>query len=57
MSKEYDVAAFVWPSYTGDDVRARMFWAERMDREGRLYFPQVSLGWDGNPRYLSFSPK
>ncbi|MBQ7356159.1 MAG: glycoside hydrolase family 99-like domain-containing protein [Clostridia bacterium] len=30
MSKEYDVAAFVWPSYTGDDVRARMFWAEGM---------------------------
>ncbi len=24
----YDVAAFVWPSYTGDEPRARMFWPE-----------------------------
>ena len=28
MKKHYDVAAFVWPSYTGDDLRARMFWKE-----------------------------
>jgi hypothetical protein len=24
----YDVAAFVWPSYTGDEPRTRMFWPE-----------------------------
>ncbi|MBE6580983.1 MAG: hypothetical protein E7650_05130 [Ruminococcaceae bacterium] len=24
--KKYDVAAFVWPSYTGDEPRTRMFW-------------------------------
>ena len=28
MSKHYDIAAYVWPSYTGDDIRARQFWAE-----------------------------
>ncbi len=24
--KKYDVAAYVWPSYTGDELRSRMFW-------------------------------
>ncbi len=24
----YDVAAYIWPSYTGDEPRARMFWPE-----------------------------
>jgi hypothetical protein len=28
MKKKYDVAAFVWPSYTGDEPRTRMFWQE-----------------------------
>ncbi len=27
MSK-YDIAAYVWPSYTGDEPRARIFWEE-----------------------------
>lgn len=26
--KKYDIAAFVWPSYTGDELRSRMFWPE-----------------------------
>ena len=26
--KTYDVAAYVWPAYTGDEPRARMFWEE-----------------------------
>ena len=26
--KYYDIAAFVWPSYTADEPRARMFWRE-----------------------------
>lgn len=24
--RNYDIAAFVWPSYTGDELRSRMFW-------------------------------
>ena len=28
MKKKYDVAAFVWPSYTGDEPRTKMFWKE-----------------------------
>jgi len=26
--KQYDVAAYIWPSYTGDEPRARIFWEE-----------------------------
>jgi hypothetical protein len=26
--KPYDVAAYIWPSYTGDEPRTRMFWPE-----------------------------
>jgi hypothetical protein len=26
--KAYDVAAYIWPSYTGDEPRTRMFWPE-----------------------------
>ena len=28
MKQKYDIAAFVWPSYTGDELRSRMFWPE-----------------------------
>lgn len=28
MSRKYDVAAYVWPAYTGDEPRTRMFWPE-----------------------------
>ena len=28
MSQKYDVAAFIWPSYTGDEPRSRIFWPE-----------------------------
>ncbi len=30
MSKRYDVAAYIWPAYTGDEPRTRMFWPEGM---------------------------
>lgn len=26
MKKQYDIAAYVWPSYTGDEPRSRIFW-------------------------------
>ena len=28
--KKYDVAAYIWPAYTGDEDRTRMFWREGM---------------------------
>lgn len=30
MSRRYDVAAYIWPAYTGDEPRTRMFWPEGM---------------------------
>ena len=26
--KKYDIAAYVWPAYTGDEIRTRIFWPE-----------------------------
>ena len=26
--KQYDIAAYVWPAYTGDEPRTRIFWPE-----------------------------
>ena len=28
MKNHYDVAAYIWPAYTGDEIRTRMFWKE-----------------------------
>lgn len=28
MKRRYDVAAYIWPAYTGDEPRTRMFWSE-----------------------------
>lgn len=28
IMKKYDVAAYIWPAYTGDEPRTRMFWRE-----------------------------
>lgn len=30
MKQKYDVAAYIWPAYTGDEPRTRMFWQEGM---------------------------
>ena len=30
MAKKYDIAAYIWPGYTGDEERIRMFWPEGM---------------------------
>jgi hypothetical protein len=30
MKRIYDIAAYVWPAYTGDEPRTRMFWPEGM---------------------------
>ncbi len=30
MKKKYDIAAYIWPAYTGDEPRTRMFWPDGM---------------------------
>lgn len=42
--KRYDIAAYVWPSYTGDEPRTRMFWPQgngewETVREARPKYP------------------
>lgn len=42
--RHYDVAAYIWPAYTGDEPRTRMFWPEGMGewqtvRAARAKFP------------------
>jgi hypothetical protein len=28
MQNKYDIAAYIWPAYTGDDMRSRIFWPD-----------------------------
>lgn len=42
--KKYDVAAYIWPSYTGKEPRTRMFWPEGMGewqtvRDAKAIYP------------------
>jgi hypothetical protein len=30
MKQKYDIAAYIWPAYTGNEPRTRMFWPEGM---------------------------
>jgi len=44
MSEKYDIAAFIWPAYTGDEPRTRVFWPEGMGewqsvRDAQSKFP------------------
>lgn len=45
MSK-YDIAAFIWPSYTGDEVRTRIFWPEGYG-EWQTVKAMTNKGYDG----------
>jgi hypothetical protein len=54
----YDVAAYVWPAYTGDEPRTRIFWpagngewetVRRTNREGADRYPGSS--WPRRPRW------
>ena len=45
--KKYDVAAYIWPSYTGDELRNRMFWPEGMGEwtENSVLLPDNLYGY------------
>lgn len=45
--KKYDVAAYVWPSYTPDEPRTRPFWPDGMGewqsvRSAQAKFPDIA---------------
>ena len=46
--KSYDIAAFVWPSYTADEPRARMFW-----REGYGEWQSIKNAKENSDKYKS----
>ena len=51
---KYDVAAYVWPAYTPDEPRTRMFWPEGMG-EGQSVKNSVRKyeghSWPRKPRW------
>ena len=44
--KSYDIAAFVWPSYTGDEPRTRIFWPDGIG-EWQTVKAMTNKGYDG----------
>ena len=55
MSK-YDVAAYIWPAYTGDEERSRIFWPEGIGEwqsiknvQDTMPYKPVGYKWDRKP--------
>ncbi|MBE6871857.1 MAG: hypothetical protein E7491_07875 [Ruminococcaceae bacterium] len=54
--KKYDIAAYIWPSYTGKELRARQFWPDGigewqtvMSVPSRLPLKPKDYEWDRKP--------
>ncbi len=54
--KHYDIAAYVWPSYTGKELRARQFWPDGigewqtvMSVPSRMCHKPADYEWDRKP--------
>lgn len=52
--RSYDIAAYIWPAYTGDEPRTRMFWPEGMGewqtvRDMKPLYP--GHAWPRRPRW------
>lgn len=43
---KYDIAAFIWPSYTGDEPRTRIFWPKGFG-EWQTVMDMTDKGYDG----------
>ena len=52
MKRKYDVAAYIWPAYTPDEPRTRMFWPEGMGEWQSVKNSRPKAGgyfWDRKP--------
>ena len=49
--KQYDVAAYVWPSYTGDEPRTRIFWPKGIGEWQTVQDAQPKFEGHRWPRY------
>ena len=54
--KHYDVAAYIWPSYTGRDMRSRIFWPQGigewqtvLSTEANAALKPTDYVWDRKP--------
>ena len=54
--QKYDIAAYVWPSYTGKELRARQFWPDGigewqtvMSVPSRMPQKPADYEWDRKP--------
>ena len=48
IKRQYDIAAYVWPAYTGDEMRSRIFWPEGIGEwetvsKARKKFPEHDI--------------
>ncbi len=51
--KKYDIAAYIWPAYTGDEMRTRQFWDEGIGEWQTVKNPTEKAEWDfNNPQPL-----
>ena len=49
--KKYDIAAYIWPAYTGDEPRTRIFWPEGIGewQTVKNAAPKGDYVWDRKP--------
>ena len=54
--QKYDIAAYIWPSYTGKEFRARQFWPDGigewqtvMSVPSRMPLKPADYEWDRKP--------
>ena len=54
MQKKYDIAAYIWPAYTGQEPRTKIFWPEDIGewqtvRDTVMDIPEINYHWDRKP--------
>ena len=54
MKKKYDIAAYIWPAYTGKEMRTRIFWPDGIGewqtvRDSVIDYPEHNYHWDRKP--------
>ncbi|MBR2334772.1 MAG: glycoside hydrolase family 99-like domain-containing protein [Clostridia bacterium] len=54
MQKKYDIAAFIWPAYTGKEPRTKIFWPGDIGewqtvRDSVIDYPEANYHWDRKP--------
>ena len=54
MQKNYDIAAFIWPAYTGKEPRTKIFWPGDIGewqtvRDSVIDYPEANYHWDRKP--------